>query len=352
MSGTNIGLTERYIVALEHEIFLRRHEPAGTRQTLYFGGGTPSMLNVGLLTRIHRAVAEGFSIPEFSEVTLECNPEDMTESYLTELSRAGIVSRLSVGLQSVDQDVLRWMERRHSGPEAIEAIMRAASLGFNNISADLIFGLPVGGTPALCRTLDALCRLPLSHISAYSLMAEPGSKLTMKHMAVADEGQSSEQYRLICSRLSEAGFIHYEISNWCRPGMESQHNSGYWTGQPYIGLGPAAHSFDGRACRRANTGSTLKYCRAVEQGKQFCTIEQLTQEEQFNEHIMLGLRTNRGVDLSLMLAHGFPEQWVQDFVRTMRRFPHDVSISGHSIRLTESGIYRSDMIMAEGMRVD
>lgn len=352
MSGTNVGLAGRYVAALEREAHLRRAEPTGRLHTLYIGGGTPSMLEVPLLERICRAVGSEF--PEYQhpmETTVELNPEDMTAEWLGELRATVPVNRLSIGLQSTDDELLRLMERRHTGAEAIAAVQRAAVAGFDNISVDLIYALPGQNEARLRDTLDRVLELPVSHVSAYSLMLEPGSKMTLKHMPVADEELSRRHYDLICDRLAAAGMEHYEISNWALPGRRSLHNSGYWASEPYVGLGPAACSYDGLALRRANVGSALRYCKALENGSEFGSEEHLSRQEMFNERVMLGLRTAAGVDL-VALRRDFPSAWAAELLRTMSRFSGDVELRGDVLRLTQRGVYVSDMVMAAGMRVD
>lgn len=178
-------------------------------------------------------------------------------------------------------------------------------------------------------------------------MMEEGSKITKKGIHGVDEERSAMMYKFIVERLREHGFIHYEISNWSLPGYESRHNSGYWTLRPYIGLGPGAHSYDGSSIRRWNIGNTLKYCSLIESGECFWESEQLTDDDRFNEFIMLSLRRREGVDLSLM-ASLFGTSNVESFLRSMRKFPDHINISDTHCSLTEEGVYLSDMIISEG----
>lgn len=341
VSGTNIGLKERYLSAVEKE--LEERGCHGEADTLYIGGGTPSMLNVNDIVRLKDMVTERFEINELQEWTVECNPEDMSEEWLSELHNAG-VSRLSVGVQSLDDEELKWMERRHSGQEAIDAVRRAQKAGFSNISCDIIFGVPGNG---LDETLKGILALGIQHISAYSLMMEEGSKITMKGTEGVDEERSAGMYKMIVEKLRSAGYIHYEISNWSLPGFESRHNSGYWSGRRYVGFGPGAHSYDGENERRWNIGNTMKYCSQVEKGERYWESEILTVEERFNEMIMLGLRRSEGVVINELISC-FGEKRAEDFVKAMKKFEGLVNFSDGKIVLTESGVYVSDMIMSEG----
>ncbi|MBQ0008442.1 MAG: radical SAM family heme chaperone HemW [bacterium] len=340
ISGTNFGLKDRYISAIERELSIRGCN--GEAETLYFGGGTPSMLSVQDIARLKNIVGSSFNFSELKEWTVECNPEDMTEEWLSGLYDIG-VNRLSVGIQSLDDEQLIWMERRHSADDAINSVKSAWKVGFSNISCDIIFGVPGNG---LNKTLDEVLKLGVQHISAYSLMMEEGSKITRKGINGVDEEKSAQMYKVIASRLKEAGYIHYEISNWALPGFESIHNSGYWKGIPYVGLGPAAHSFDGVSLRRWNIGNTLKYCRTIEANEKFWDSETLTVDDCFNEMVMLGLRKRDGIDL-LSVETRFGLDRRKHLEHIMQRFPGLVDISNDKCCLTEEGFYVSDMIISE-----
>ncbi len=340
VSGTNIGLKERWLSAVERELLMRGCE--GEAETLYFGGGTPSMLSVDDIVRLRRIVEERFVMRCLTEWTVECNPEDMSEEWLEGLRNAG-VNRLSVGVQSLDDEQLRWMERRHSADDAVNAVRRAQRAGFSNISCDIIFGVPGNG---LTKTLDGILELGVQHISSYSLMMEEGSKITKKGISGVDDETSAEMFRMISSRLHEAGYIHYEISNWAKSGHESRHNSGYWSGRSYIGLGPGAHSYDGKSERRWNVGNTLKYCRLIENGERFWNDEILSEEDCFNEMVMLGLRTRQGVVLRLM-EERFGTERRKKFERAMTKFAGLVQIKDGRCALTEDGFFVSDMIISD-----
>lgn len=271
--------------------------------TLYIGGGTPSVMPLRFFNELVKAVGGG----PFEEFTVEVNPEDIVtrgEDFLRSLRGLG-VNRISMGVQSLDDEVLRWMGRRHDAATAVRAFHMLREAGFGIISVDIIFGIGSweGGafsSEILDATLDGILALGPDHISAYQLSIEDGARLARdlasgKYAEASDE-ECAMQYQLICSRLREAGFVHYEISNWARAGMEAVHNSAYWTRQPYVGLGPGAHSLTvedrgpglPREIRSWNsqvlTGWTSSH-------------EILTPEEIREEQIMLGLRTAKGIDL-------------------------------------------------------
>ena len=277
------------------EIAARSEEIKSTEKvnTLYMGGGTPSVLPLSCLARIASAVRDAVS-SEFTEFTVEVNPDDIVSGgtgYASGLKAAG-VSRVSMGVQSLDDGMLGWMNRRHSAREAVEAYGILREAGFDNISLDVIFGISHMTERMLEDTLKGLTALNPEHISAYQLSIEEGSSLSEMiaagRYAEASEEQCRRQYALVCSMLKEAGYVHYEISNWARPGFEAVHNSAYWSRAPYVGVGPAAHSLrieDGRQVRSWNSSVRTGWKSAG---------ETLSGEEIREEEIMLGLRTAGG----------------------------------------------------------
>lgn len=259
-------------------------------RTLYFGGGTPSVLPIEMLERMVRALDAG----PYDEFTMEANPEDVVGKgvdYVKRLSDLG-VSRVSMGVQSLDDGMLKWMNRRHDSRRALEAFQILRKAGMDNISMDLIFGLSHLSMAQLDATLDGFVSLRPEHISAYQLSIEDGSALAGMvregRYHEATEGQCQEQYERICDVLGRAGYIHYEVSNWALPGREAVHNSAYWERLPYVGLGPGAHSFDGR-CRSWNSEGVTSWERGT---------ELLTPEDEKVETIMLSLRTARGLEMA------------------------------------------------------
>ena len=283
--------TGSYASALVAEIESRRSEIEATlgTNTLYIGGGTPSVLPLDVLSRIVAALPYG----PFTEFTVEVNPEDIVQKgllYARGLRELG-VNRVSIGVQSLSDDVLRWMNRRHNAAGAAQAFRILREAGFDNISVDVIFGLSQLETGTLSDTLDGILEWAPEHISAYQLSIEEGSALCRmvrqgKYSEASDE-QCRSQYELICERLATAGYHHYEISNWALPGREAVHNSAYWSRQPYVGLGPGAHSLRGTDVRSWNSESIESWESSG---------ETLSEEEIREETIMLGLRTDKGVN--------------------------------------------------------
>lgn len=280
-----------YADSLLSEIESRRAEIESTlgTNTLYIGGGTPSVLPLDVLRRITNALPYG----PYDEFTVEVNPDDIVRKgpeYALGLLELG-VNRISMGVQSLSDAVLRWMNRRHNADGARQAFRILREAGFRNISVDVIFGLSHMDDITLESTLDGIIEWGPEHISAYQLSIEEGSALCKmvqqgRYTEASDE-QCRSQYELICSRLESAGYHHYEISNWALPGREAVHNSAYWTRQPYAGLGPGAHSLLGREVRRWNSEQPYLW---KSDG------EKLSEEEIREETLMLGLRTDRGVD--------------------------------------------------------
>ena len=277
-------------------------------KTLYFGGGTPSVLGADNIMRI-ADVAFRHADWELKEWTVEANPEDLDPATLKAL-HAGGVTRLSVGIQSFEQDVLEWMRRIHGVERAESAVQDAMDCGFQHVSLDLMYGLPVGLPGRWERDLAKACALPVDHLSCYILTAEPrtlyGNQLSTGKLAPPPDGQVLEEYGLLCAVSRSAGFEHYEVSNLCRPGGRSCHNSAYWNGTHYLGVGPGAHSFRNQA-RWWNNRSNAGYLKAADDGRfeSQRSSETLSVSDRFNEALITGLRRIEGVDTEeLKLATG------------------------------------------------
>lgn len=348
----------RYVTALLTEFRNRLAGPEGnplrqsTAYTLYIGGGTPSLIPPAEFRRLADGIP-GTLGREPSEFTIEVNPDDVTVAMADVWATAG-VDRVSMGVQSLVNPELKAIGRRHDSATARRAydILRSR---FDNISLDLMFGLP-GQTPdSLAVTLDGFMTMSPEHISAYSLMFEERTALTrlrdMGRVREADEQDSVAMFRMISSRLAETGFEQYEISNYARPGFRSRHNSDYWQGLPYIGLGPGAHSFDGHHTRAWNRSDARAYMSAMEHGCDRLSVvdsENLTEEEQREEMIMTRLRTSEGLDLQ---AYG--ERFgLQALVSlTARAKPIAarglLRLHGSRLTLTASGIMISDDIISD-----
>ncbi len=266
-------------------------------QTIYFGGGTPSLVPPPRLAALIDLVKCHYTTSQLREVTLEVNPDDLTPDYLLAVRAAG-VNRLSIGVQSFNDDELRFMNRRHTSSQAIEAVRAAQSVGFDNITIDLIFGVDGFGQEHLRRSLDTALSLDVQHISAYHLTIEGGTnfarKLNRGELHVVSEEVSEAEYMLVEKVLTEAGFDHYEVSNYAKSGFRSIHNSSYWHGVHYLGIGPGAHSFNG-VQRRKVCSSIEGYLDEGAAGRY--DVEVLSEVDHYNEFVMTSLRCCEGIDL-------------------------------------------------------
>lgn len=267
-------------------------------QTLYFGGGTPSMLDKPYFKLVMDAIRSNFVLNNDAEVTLEANPDDIDEANLVFWKLMGI-NRLSIGVQSFVESDLTYLGRNHSAESAFDAVKLAKQLGFNNLSIDLIYGIPGQTRESLQHNLQASVALDVAHISAYALTVEPKTALDFqirkKKRPEVDEEQAYQHFKMARTILTMYGFEQYEISNFAKAGSYSKHNTAYWQGIPYVGFGPSAHSFDGSS-RFWNVASLTKYLAALESGNFEKEREVLSQRDQYNEYVMTGLRTKWGCD--------------------------------------------------------
>ena len=383
MSGTNLSLRQDFIASLiaEMDHYLDFFADDSMR-TIYFGGGTPSLLSVAELQQIYDAISLRWDVSAVEEFTIECNPDDLTEEYLSQL-RTLPVNRLSIGVQSFCDEELRWLNRRHTASEAFQAVQRAKKAGFKNITIDLMFALPVQTINSLNYSINKALELGVQHISAYSLMFEPDSKITklmeLNRLQPIDEDIAADMFELLSTRLTSAGYEQYEISNYAKQDFHSRHNSGYWHGMRYLGLGPSAHSFDGEK-RWSNIAHTIKYnaqfqsddflqsdatqsrdtacCVLTSKASQKSNfqpsiqVEYLTLDERFNELVFTALRTKIGVDLhDLRLRFG--EIRYNQLLHQAQKYINagNMQIINNRLSLTHSGIYISDSIISDFMIV-
>ncbi len=313
-----------YVPALCREMELRSHEMGPSRvRTIYLGGGTPSLLTPAHLGQILNAIHAHYEVEEGAEVTLEMNPDDVGPSLppaVAAASRGPVFNRVSLGIQTFHDALLRLICRRHDAATAIRAVRALQQQGFRNISIDLIYGLPGQTIEQWEHDLDTAFSLSVQHLSAYALSYEPGTRLTRwrdeGRIREASDELSVAMYERLCQRARQEGFEHYEISNFALPGYHSRHNSSYWTGDPYWGFGPGAHSYDGLRTRRANhslLNSYLAYWAGVtagqEAGEKPFTLETLTDDELYDEAVMCGLRTAAGIDLERLRARMGDSRW-------------------------------------------
>ncbi len=351
-SQTNSALRSEYIQALIAEMSIRRAEVTDTIGTLYFGGGTPSLLSPQEIGRIIEQVYRLFSFSSDAEITLEANPDDLNTSYVQEL-RTLPINRISMGAQSFHDEDLHFLNRRHNARQVLEAVDTCRNAGLTNLSIDLIYGLP-GQTPTRWQeNISAVLALSPPHLSAYHLIYEEGTPLTrLLHagkVREVDEEVSLELFRMLREQLTEAGYEHYEISNFARSGYHSRHNSSYWQDTPYLGLGPSAHSFDGRRTRRCNPSDIRRYIVSMATGKPLFTEEILTDNDRYNEVVMTHLRTACGLSPD-QIGHLFGKESAERCIRTAAPFIRDGLLREEAdgrIRLTEKGIFLSDRIISE-----
>ena len=362
-STTREAEQEAYVGALCREIRERRLElPAEAdgrvcARTIYIGGGTPSLLSPAQLARIFGCIRENYAVADGAEVTVEMNPEDVVVDEALSLAGGlanGTFNRVSLGIQTFDDDLLRLLRRRHSAERAVEAVKSLQLAGAQNISIDLIYGLPGQTLELWERDLDVAFSLGVQHLSAYALSYEEGTPLwRMRQRGEVQEAAdelSVRMYERLCRRAREAGFEHYEISNFALPGYHSRHNSSYWTGEAYLGFGPGAHSFDGRRTRRSNHSSLSNYLSAGGGGEVPHDVEVLSDEELYEEAVMCGLRTCRGVDLA-EIGRRYGRQRLDYLLQQASSHLRGgrLAIEHEHLRLTEAALMISDDVMSDLM---
>jgi len=302
--STNLSTRESLVDAMIREIALRKdYLPQKNLSTIYFGGGTPSVLTAEELDRLLSEIARHFSVDEAAEITLEANPDDLDAQTLLNLHQAGI-NRLSIGIQTFDNEMLRYLNRIHTGEESEMVVKRAQDTGIRNLSLDLMYALPAPDHTLLERDLEKITSLGVSHLSAYCLTIEPrtafGKWVETRKMAPIDEDFAAEQFEITVNTLADAGYEQYEISNFARDDQFSRHNTAYWQRRPYLGIGPGAHSYDGQRTRQFNVSNNNQYIESLRRNEIPATVEELRPEDQANEYLLTGLRTRWGCDLDLL----------------------------------------------------
>lgn len=265
--------------------------------SIYFGGGTPSLLEEADLYALLEKAQNQFSVRPDAEITLEANPDDLSKNALKVFMDAGI-NRLSIGTQSFNNADLKLMNRVHTASDAESSIKRAQDAGFENITIDLIYGMPGSSKKQWQQNVEMALSLQIPHFSAYALTVEPKTALATKvktgEIVVPEEDEIAQQYHALCAMATAAGFQHYELSNFGKPDFYSRHNTSYWDGTPYLGIGPSAHSYNGKT-RQWNIANNTHYARQLGTGTPWFESEELTESEQFNEYLMTGLRTAKGI---------------------------------------------------------
>jgi oxygen-independent coproporphyrinogen III oxidase len=321
-------------------------------ETIYFGGGTPSALSIEQLHTIFVALKNEFEIHTKAEITIEANPDDLSDIYFEGLQTLPF-NRLSMGIQSFKDEELRFVNRRHNASQAIAAVSRAKKYGFTNISIDLIYGLPQQSFEQWQLNVQQAIALEVKHISAYGLTYEAGTKLwrqRAKSLVVeADDELMIQMSDYLRDTLRNAGYEAYEISNFALPGFRSRHNSSYWNMIPYLGLGPSAHSYDGNS-RQWNVASIKKYINAIANETAYYEKEILTERDNYNDYVMVALRTSEGIDLSKLLTL-FGEAYQKHCVEKAENFikNNDVLFYENFIKLTDKGFNISNRVIMDLM---
>lgn len=316
-------------------------------KTIYFGGGTPSLLSLEELKTIFDTIEKNFVL-DLHEVTLEANPDDLNKEKIAEITQLPI-NRLSIGVQSFNNNDLRVFNRRHSAQQAIDAVKLCQDKGLNNISIDLIYGIPSQTMEEWSRNLDIAISLKCPHISAYHLTFEEGAKITKQRdkgeINELNEEESIGLYKLLVQKLTNANILQYEISNFAIPGMESKHNSSYWNETPYLGVGPSAHSFNGKF-RKWNISNSRLYLQNRKEKKAYFELESIDNNTKYNDFVITSLRTIRGMNLNL-LKENYSLKIVEHCLREAKRFisTGDMIINGEFLALSNNGIFKSDFIM-------
>lgn len=350
-STTRHAMRDRYVDALRREMALRNGYLHDDIHTIYIGGGTPSMLSEEQLRRLF----DDIDCSRTEEITMECNPDDITPAYAAAIGRLP-VNRVSMGAQTFSDSRLLFLHRRHNSADIGRAVTLLRNAGISNINIDLMYGFPGETMKEWNDDITRALALDVEHLSAYCLMYEEDTPLHRMllegKVTEIDEELSSAMYSTLIDRLAAAGYEHYEISNFARPGRRSRHNSSYWTAIPYIGIGAAAHSFDG-ASRQWNITDIDKYVTSIERGEIPMEREELDRDTRFNDTVMLRLRTCEGMDLDA-LARDFGPEYLNGCLSAAQRYIADAMLertTENRLRLTRRGLFVSDMIMSDLMRV-
>jgi oxygen-independent coproporphyrinogen III oxidase len=336
--------------SINKEIALRKDYLSTEVETIYFGGGTPSLIPIPMLQSLMNQLHQHFIISEGAEITLESNPDDINEFNLASWKAIGI-NRLSIGVQSFSEADLQWMNRAHSAEQAIQSIHLAKAAGFDQITVDLIYGTPVLTDEIWKTNVQTAIAAGITHLSCYALTVEPKTGLekmiAKKQVEAVDPDKQAEHFTLLMQWMAEAGFEHYEISNFALPGCRSKHNSSYWSGKNYLGLGPSAHSFNGHS-RQWNIANNSLYIQNIDKGELPFEIEVLTTEQQLNEYIMTSLRTMEGLSLTTVI-HKWGEVKANTILADAKKHIGNgfAIIENEKLVLTKAG-----KLMADGIAAD
>ncbi|MGB5378384.1 radical SAM family heme chaperone HemW [Muriicola sp.] len=348
--STQLKKKDEMLWALQEELRLRANEFQDTTvSTIYFGGGTPSVLSASEIEQLIQTAYSHYKVEESPEITLEANPDDLSSQKLTELA-ASPVNRLSIGVQSFFEEDLKLMNRAHSEKQAKDSLKQASQL-FSNISIDLIYGIPFLDDAKWETNIKTALSYGISHISSYALTVEPRTALKKfiekGIIPDVDDAQAEAQFQHLVTSLEQEGFLHYELSNFGKPGFFSKNNSAYWQGKSYLGIGPSAHSFSGTQ-RSWNIANNAKYIQGIKTGELPQEMETLSQRDRYNEYVMTGLRTMWGVSLTRVseeFGSHFKDYLLQQAERHIAaRF---LFLDGDTLLVTKQGKFLSDGLAAD-----
>lgn len=340
------------IVAILKEIEIQKDYLQNAEiDSIYLGGGTPSVLSAQELNQLFKKIYTTFPISTHPEITLEANPDDLSAEYLNDLKNLTPINRLSIGIQSFSEEDLLWMNRAHNAIEARTCIEYAQDIGFDNLTIDLIYGTPTTSDEQWLKNLKIVFEYDIPHVSCYAMTVETGTALDSfikkGKSAPIDEEKSARHFEMLMSEMKRFGYIHYEISNFAQQGHFARHNSNYWLGVPYLGIGPSAHSFDGKS-RQWNINNNAKYVKNMNNNIVPFTREDLTDTQRYNEYVMTTLRTVWGCDPSVIDA-SFGKSYLKYFNKKILDYIKNqtVETDGKKYYLTDAGRLLADRIAME-----
>ena len=349
--STSLKYKNEMLASILHEFDLRKNYLSSPKiDSVYFGGGTPSLLEAAEIEQILNKITSIYTLSDDAEITLEANPDDLTEKKLKDLQQTAI-NRLSIGIQSFIQADLSLMNRAHDTKQAINCVEMAHKTGFHNLSIDLIYGTPTLSNEAWKMNLKRAFEFDITHISAYCLTVEEKTALAhfvkVGKVPAVDEEKAAEQFEILVSETTKNDYEHYEISNFCKPNFRAKHNSSYWLGKEYIGIGPSAHSFCGTS-RQWNIANNAAYMKGIKNNILPAEIEELNIKERFNEYIMTSLRTNWGCNLE-KVARDFGENYVSYLKKERKMFFQEKLMKNEKevLILTTKGKFIADGIISD-----
>jgi len=350
-SIVNTKLKNEFVNALCKEIELQKdYLQKEFIQTIYFGGGTPSLLNIKDFDKIFNTIHKYFKVDKNNEITVEANPDNLSKIYIRELAQIE-VNRLSVGIQSFNNEYLSVMKRKHTVQQSIDSVKMAQDQGFNNISIDLIYGLPDLTLDIWEENIDKAFDLNIQHISAYHLTIEPNTLFNIFYkkgnLNLPSETESLNQFKMLKHKTAKKGFLHYEISNFALDGFISLHNTNYWMGIKYLGLGPSAHSYN-LTSRQWNIQNLRVYLDEIPKGKLPYESEKLTETEKFNDYLITSLRTMWGLNAE-KIKLDYSEIYLEHFLKKSKKYVETnlIKISGNNYFFTEEGFFISDNVIQD-----